>query len=166
MPSYFFDSSAPVKRYHVEPGSAWVRSICDPRTRPPLYVSQLAQVEVVAALRRTGLRENLHPSFVDTMINQFGRHLALSDLARPRPMYRLIALSPAVLNFAAELCNRYWDVHPYPLRSLDALQLATAVLTAVAIQDELLLVTADTRLAAIAPQEVLTVVDPLNPPQP
>jgi hypothetical protein len=54
MPSYFFDSSALVKRYHFEPGSAWVRSICDPRTRPPLYLSRPAQVEVVAALRRTG----------------------------------------------------------------------------------------------------------------
>src|SRR6476660_8627668 len=99
MPSYFFDSSALVKRYHFEAGSAWVRSICDPRTRPPLYLSQLAQVEVVAALRRTGRRENLHPSFVVTLVNQFARHLALSDLARPRPMYRLIGLSPTVLDF-------------------------------------------------------------------
>jgi predicted nucleic acid-binding protein len=81
-------------------------------------------------------------------------------------MYRLIALSPTVVEFAAELCNRYWDARPHPLRSLDALQLATAVLTAAAIQDELLLVTADLRLAAIAPQEGLTVIDPLRPPQP
>lgn len=50
--SYFFDSSAIVKRYHVEVGTPWVRSICDPRTHPPLYLSQLAQVEGVAALRR------------------------------------------------------------------------------------------------------------------
>jgi predicted nucleic acid-binding protein len=166
MPSYFFDSSALVKRYHFEPGSAWVRSICDPRTRPALYRSQLAQVEVVAALRRTGRHEILHPSFVDTLVNLFGRHLVLSDPGRPRPMYRLIALSPTVLDLAAELCNRYWDVRPHPLRSLDALQLATAVLTATAIQDELLLVTADTRLAAVAPLEGLTLVNPLHPPSP
>lgn len=166
MPSYFFDSSALVKRYHFEPGSAWVRSICDPRTRPPLYLAQLARVEVVAALRRTGRRENLHPSFVDTMVNLFGRHLVLSDPARPRPMYRLIPLSTAVLDLAAELCNRYWDVRPHPLRSLDAVQLAAAVLTATVIGEQLLLVTADIRLAAVAPQEGLTVVNPLNPPRP
>src|SRR5690349_4693742 len=136
MPSYFFDSSALVKRYHFEPGSAWVCAICDPHKRPPLYLSQLAQVEVIAALRRTGRRENLHPSFVDTLVNQFARHLVLSDSTRPRPMYRLIALSPTVIEFAAELCNRYWDARPHPLRSLDALQLATAVLTVAAIQDE------------------------------
>jgi len=166
MPSYFFDSSALVKRYHFEVGSPWVRSICDPRTRPPLYLSQLAQVEVVAALRRTGRREQLHPSFVDAMVNHFARHLALCDPTRPRPMYRLIPLAPAVLELAAELCNRYWDVRPHPLRSLDAIQLAAALLTATAITDELLLVTSDVRLAAVAPLEGLTVVNPLTPPHP
>jgi predicted nucleic acid-binding protein len=164
MPSYFFDSSAIVKRYHFEPGSAWVRSICDPRTRPPLYLAQLAQVEVVAALRRTGRREQLHPSFVETMVNLFARHLALSDPTRSRPMYRLVPLAPTVLELAADLCNRYWDVHPHPLRSLDAIQLAAALLTAAAIPDELHLVTADTRLGAVAPLEGLTVVNPLAPP--
>src|SRR5262249_39161307 len=107
MPSYFFDSSALVKRYHFEPGSAWVRSICDPRTRLALYLSQLAQVEVVSGWRRTGRRETLHPSFVHTLVTLFGRHLVLSNPARPRLMYRLIALSPTVLDLAAELCNRY-----------------------------------------------------------
>jgi predicted nucleic acid-binding protein len=164
MPSYFFDSSALVKRYHFEAGSPWVRSICDPRTRPPLYLSRVAQVEVVAALRRTGRRELLHPSFVDSMVNLFARHLTLSDPARPRPMYRLVPLTPAVLELAADLCNRYWDVRPHPLRSLDAIQLAAALLTAAAISDELLLVTSDVRLAAVAPLEGLTVVNPLAPP--
>ncbi|WIG60625.1 MAG: hypothetical protein OJF49_003373 [Ktedonobacterales bacterium] len=166
MPSYFFDSSAIVKRYHFEPGSPWVRSICDPRTRPPLYLAQLAQVEVVAALRQTGRRENLHPSFVDSMVSLFARHLILSDPARPTPMYRLIPLSAVVLELAAHLCNRYWNVQPYPLRSLDAIQLAAALLTATAISDELRFVTADTRLAAIAPLEGMTVVNPLTPPHP
>jgi predicted nucleic acid-binding protein len=69
MARYFFDSSVIVKRYHQEAGSPWVHAICDPRTRSPLYLAHLAQVEVVVALRRTGRRERLHPSFVDTMVN-------------------------------------------------------------------------------------------------
>lgn len=166
MPSYFFDSSAIVKRYHQESGSLWVRSICNPRTRPALYLAQLAQVEVVAALRRTGRREGLHPAFVDSLVSLFERHLVLSDPSRQTPLYRLIPLSGAVLALATRLCNLYWDVHPHPLRSLDAIQLAAALLTAAAIADGLILVTADTRLAAIAPLESLHVINPLSPPHP
>jgi uncharacterized protein len=75
MPSYFLDSSALVKRYHQEPGSSWVHALCDPRTHPSLYLSQLAHVEVMAALRQTGRREGLHHSFVDAMMNIFERHM-------------------------------------------------------------------------------------------
>lgn len=42
VPAYFFDSSAIVKRYHREPGIAWVQAICEPRQHPPFYLSQLA----------------------------------------------------------------------------------------------------------------------------
>ena len=70
------------------------------------------------------------------MVNLFERHLALSDPTRPMPMYRLIPLSPIVLELAARLCARYWDVSPHPLRSLDAIQLAAAMLAAHATVDE------------------------------
>jgi predicted nucleic acid-binding protein len=66
LPSYFFDSSAILKRYHREPGTAWVQELCEPRTHPPIYLSQLAEVEVVAALRRLGRNVELHPAFIDT----------------------------------------------------------------------------------------------------
>lgn len=143
-----------------------MHSICDPRTRPPLYLAQLAHVEVVAALRRTGRREHLHPAFVDSMVNVFERHLALSDAARSAPMYRLIPLTSIVLDLATRLCNRHWDVHPHPLRTLDALQLAAALLAATAIADELIFVTADARLAEIARAEQFRVINPLYPPHP
>ncbi|HEX5549156.1 MAG TPA: type II toxin-antitoxin system VapC family toxin [Ktedonobacterales bacterium] len=64
MPSYFFDSSAIVKRYHREPGTAWVQELCEPQSHPPIYLSQLAEVEVVAALRRLGRNNGLHPSSI------------------------------------------------------------------------------------------------------
>ena len=164
MASYFFDSSAIVKRYHHEPGIAWVRSICDPRTRPPLYVAQLAHVEVVAALYRTGRRENLHPSFIDSLVNIFERHLSMSAPSRHAPVYRVVPLSATVTDVAAFLCKRYQNVAPHPLRSLDAIQLATAMLAATASGDELMFVTADTRLAAIAALEGFTAINPVSPP--
>lgn len=166
MASYFFDSSAIVKRYHREPGTDWVQSICGPRTHPPVYLSQLAQVEVVAALRRTGRHDQLHPAFVDAMVNTFERHLVLSDPSRARSMYLLVPLTPAILIFAAALCNKYWDIRPYPLRSLDAIQLASALGVASTLSDELIFVSADSRLAAMAPLEGLMVVHPAYPPHP
>lgn len=166
MPSYFFDSSAIVKRYHREPGTAWVQELCEPRTHPPIYLSQLAEVEVVAALRRLGRNAELHPAFIDTMQNTFERHLALSDPSRTFPVYLLINISPAILAMAAALCTQYWEMRPYPLRSLDAIQLACAIATARGLPDELVFVTADTRLSAIAPLEGFRVINPAYPPHP
>jgi predicted nucleic acid-binding protein len=164
VPSYFLDSSAIVKRYHRERGTPWVQRLCEPRTHPPLYLSSLAEVEVVAALRRTGRTQGLHASFVDTMVARFERHIALSVPTSISPVYRLVPLAPTVLTLAAALCNRYWAMQPHPLRSLDAIQLACALAAAADVSDELILVTADARLAAIAPLEGLRVINPSYPP--
>ena len=166
MPSYFFDSSALVKRYHVEDGSAWVRSICDPRAHSPLYLAELAHVEVIAALYRAGQREHLHPSFVASMVNTFERHLTLSNPARPAPVYRLIPVSSVIFALAARLCGRYQDARPHPLRSLDAIQLVAGLLAATALSDELVFVTSDVRLTAIAALEGFRVMDPRYPLRP
>jgi predicted nucleic acid-binding protein len=165
VPSYFFDSSI-VKRYYREPGTSWVKAISEPRTHPPIYISQLAEVEVVAALRRLGRHEGLHPSSVDTMQNTFERHITLSDPGRAMPVYVLVSVSSAVLSLASSLCAKYWEMEPYPLRSLDAIQLACAIAAARGLGDELIFVTADARLGAMAPLEGFRVVNPLYPPQP
>jgi predicted nucleic acid-binding protein len=118
-------------------------------------------------LRRLGRTQNLHASFVDAMVHGFERHIALSDSVRATPLYRLVPVSASVLALAAELCNQYWQAQPFPLRSLDAIQLACALATAASVSDELIFVTADTRLAAIAPREGFRVVNPAFPsPQP
>lgn len=164
--SYFFDSSAIVKRYHREAGTAWVQGVCEPRNHPPIYLAQLAEVEVVAALRRVGRHTGIRQSSIDAMQNTFERHLALSDPGRAFPVYRLITISPAILSLAAALCTRYWEMRPYPLRSLDAIQLACAIAIASGLPDELLFVTADARLLAIAPHEGFQVINPAFPPHP
>ena len=81
-------------------------------------------------------------------------------------MYQLVPLSPTALRLAAALCNRYWDIRRHPLRSLDALQLASALVArTLALGDELVFVTADTRLAAVASLEGFSFVNPLAPPR-
>ena len=166
MSAYFLDSSALVKRYHREPGTDWVIALCEPRVHPALYLSAIAEVEVVAALRRLGRHEGFHPSSIAALQNRFERHLARSGPGSPSPYYVPVTLVPEILTAAAALCTKHWEAQPYPLRSLDAIQLASAMVAARRISEELIFVTADVRLAAIAPQEGFRVINPLSPPQP
>ena len=79
-------------------------------------------------------------------------------------MYQVVQLTDSLLAVAAALCNKYADISPGPLRSLDAIQLASAQVAIAAAQDELTLVTSDTRLAAVAAFEGLRVINPAYPP--
>jgi hypothetical protein len=100
------------------------------------------------------------------MQNIFERHLALSNPGNTFPVYLLVTVSPAILSMAAALCTKYWEMRSYPLRSLDAIQLACAIATARGLPNELLFVTADARSSAIAPMEGFQVINPTHPPQP
>jgi predicted nucleic acid-binding protein len=159
MPHYFFDSSAIVKRYHREAGPDWIRAVCEARPRPLTYLSQIGQVEVVCGLRRAGRIEGMHSSAVDALVNLFLRHVRMSH-------YLVWQITPGLVASAIMLCNRYWDVDPGPLCSLDAIQLASARAVAASISDELILVTADVRVAAVAAFEGLRVVNSIYPPTP
>ncbi|MGH2516246.1 MAG: type II toxin-antitoxin system VapC family toxin [Ktedonobacterales bacterium] len=161
MASYFFDSSAIMKRYYREPGTDWVQAICRRSSRSTLYLAELARVEVVAALRRTVRVANLHPSYGDALVSMFQRHVALS--ATSGRIYTILPLDTVVVDLAETLCSRFWDTRPHPLRSLDALQLASALLVADKILDELVFVTTDVRLLAIAPLAGFRVIDPVHP---
>lgn len=166
MTAYFFDTSAIVKRYYFERGSAWVKAMCESRSHPPLYLSELSRVEFISALRRTGRNKQLHPSYIDTMINTFTRQIVLSDPSRDNPIYPIIPLSEAVTATAATLCDTYSGRDVEPIRTLDAIQLAAALLAAPTVDDELLFVTADTHLGAVAQDEGFRVINPAFPPSP
>lgn len=166
MTAYFFDTSAIVKRYYFERGSAWVKAICESRAHPPVYLSELSRVEVVSALRRTGRQKQLHRSYVDTMVNIFDRQIALSSTSRPDPIYTIVPLSALVVETAAILCNTYAGRDVNPIRSLDAIQLASALGTMPTVRGELVFVTADTHLGAVAEEEGFRVVNPTIPPSP
>lgn len=49
---YGFDSSAVVKRYAPEAGSAWVRQIMAATSDDTIYLAQVSIVEIAAALSR------------------------------------------------------------------------------------------------------------------
>lgn len=60
MADYFLDSSALVKRYVQETGTAWVRGLTRRNARHDLYVARITAVEVTSAIaRRRGGRGDL-----------------------------------------------------------------------------------------------------------
>ena len=166
MSSYFFDTSALIKRYHREPGSEWVMATCNSRIRSRIFISHVAYVESVAAFRRLGRINGYHHSFVETMIQSFRRDFALSDPARPKPRHVIIPVSSGILDLAASLCDTYWQARPAPLRSLDAIQLACGITASRLTTDTFQFVTSDIRLGSIVPAEGLATVNPMftSPP--
>lgn len=52
MADYFFDSSGLTKRYAREVGSAWVENITDLASGNTIFIAEITQVEVTAAIAR------------------------------------------------------------------------------------------------------------------
>jgi predicted nucleic acid-binding protein len=75
VPAYFFDSSALVKFYVEESGSAWVRSFTDAESNI-IHVSSLAQVEAVSALTRRLSRRDINQTEFDEACDDLGQDFA------------------------------------------------------------------------------------------
>jgi len=113
MASYYLESSALVKRYVVETGTAWVRSLAAPAAGNTLYIAQIAGVEAVAAITLRARRGSTTPGDAATAIANFRR-----DFVRG---YYAVPVSLAVIGHAMDLAERHG------LRGYDAAQLATAL---------------------------------------
>lgn len=150
MPDYFLDSSALVKAYVVEPGSASVRLLLASQPLCDMYISAITPVEVVAALSRRS-RRGLDPSGRALgIVRQFRQALELH-------VYSLVDVTPDVLDNAMDLAEAR------SLRGYDAVQLATALAVRQLQElgeDPLVVVSADTELNAAARREGLIVLNP------
>jgi predicted nucleic acid-binding protein len=111
--AYFLDSSALIKRYVVESGSAWVTNLTDPATGNRIYLAHTTVVEVAAAIARRVREGSFSALTAQTLRGTF-----LLDLAA---RFHVIALDKDVVNRAVGLTERH------PLRAADAVQLATAI---------------------------------------
>lgn len=154
MAVYFFDSSALVKRYVQETGTAWVLSLCDPMANTSLYVARIAGAEVVAAIARRERGGDLSASDAASAIRQFRLEFA--------SMYRIVEITPALVLRAMDLAQTH------ALRGYDAVQLAAALeLNALRLArgtSALTLVSADGELNGAATAEGLPVEDPNTHP--
>ena len=150
MAAYFVDSSALVKRYVQESGTAWVRGLTRHSPSTTICIARITAVEVTSAVARRRRGRTLTPARASSILHRFRRHLA----AR----YTLVEMTPALFEAAMRLANTH------ALRAYDAVQLAAALEIHRQRQKTgfgpLMLVSSDQSLNAAATAEGLAVDDP------
>jgi uncharacterized protein len=147
--AYFVDSSALVKRYVRETGTAWVRGITRRRSSTDIFIALITAVEVTSAIaRRRGV--TLSAAQASSLLSRFRKHLA--------GRYFPSQITPALVSEAMKLANTH------RLRAYDAVQLAAALDVyrdwSANRLGAFVFVSADRDLNAAATAEGLTVEDP------
>jgi uncharacterized protein len=149
--SYFFvDTSALSKRYVVEPGSTWVRNWTRPDTGNVIIISALTPVEGFAVFAWYRRERKITPT----------RHARLQAvfLAHIEREYLVINIDDAILEQARVL------IDSYPLRALDAIQLASAQRAVILLGQSIIFITGDKILLNAAVGEGFSVDDPNTHP--
>ena len=153
MPAYV-DTSALVKRYVAEVGSAWVRRLLAHPAQYVIYTSALSQVEVISALQRRVREGSLAEAQAQRLAHRVTVHFA--------QRYQVVALTQAVVDQACV------GLQTHPLRAADAVHLACALTIRRITQEQGLpppsFVVADTALRAAATAEGFVADDPLQHP--
>jgi len=148
--AYFLDSSALVKRYAAETGSAWVENLTDPRSGNRIFVAAITHVEVIAAIARKKKGLLLSATDAAAAIARFENDLQ-TDL-------RVFDLTPNVITMAARLAEKH------ALRGYDAVQLAVALEINAARTARrltgLMLISSDVELNTAAQSEQVLTDDP------
>ncbi len=139
----FFDTSALVKYFHLEAGTAEVIELIDNPVHR-IWVSDLARIEFISALYRKLRRGDIENVQLQETLSGFDLEWAQFN-AQP--------LSEAVVIEADKLMRRL--AQQYGLRALDALQLASFILLS---EEDWAFVVADGLLADTAAAENLTVI--------
>jgi len=151
---YFLDSSALIKRYVVEIGSPWIKTLTDSQTGNSLLLVRITWVEVLSAFARRQREGGINAAEVAALIQKFRSEF--------NSRYRVIEVDEVLAERAGEL------IIQYPLRAYDAVQLAAAlrvqsVLTSMP-ETQLIFVSADNRLLNIAHSTGLAIGNPNNYP--
>lgn len=149
MSLYFVDSSALVKRYVEEQGSAWMRLVAgDANNR--LIIARITSVEVLSVLARRQREGNWTAEGLSQVVDTFRYDLDTQ--------YQVAEFDRNTAETAGTLVMRH------PLRAYDSIQLASALRLQEALSqthaDDLILLSADERLLEVAHAEGLAVDNP------
>jgi predicted nucleic acid-binding protein len=113
MTAYFFDSSAVVKLYVKEAGTAWLKSLTAQHMQNSFFIARMTDVEVVSALARRGRAGSLAAPALQAALRQF--NLDLTQL------YLHVEIDQKLTKQAMLLAETN------ALRGYDAVQLAAAL---------------------------------------
>ncbi len=100
MTQYFLDSSALIKRYVVEPGTTWVRSLTIHSSGNTIIIAQITQIEIVSGASRRAREGTLTTRTVRAVRLRIDRHAHRESV--------VIGLTPQVVRRAEDLL----PVHP------------------------------------------------------
>jgi uncharacterized protein len=154
MAVYFLDSSALVKRYISEIGSAWVVNLFDPALNNEVLIVAITCVEIIAAITRRARGGSISLTDATATCNLFRSDL-LSE-------YQVVEITENIINSAMALAE------VRGLRGYDAVQLAAGcAVNALCITNGLPpvnFVSADDELNAAAASEGLMIENPNNYP--
>ena len=150
MAVIYLDTSALIKRYVAETGSAWIASFAFDAPDTILVTSRLTIAEARSAFARRRREASISTEDHADTIAAFNEDCVQH--------YRFVELDTPVIELACELMDRH------PLRTNDAVQLASALLSNQALRDAgvaaLIFVSADERLVRTADAEGLPADNP------
>ena len=153
MPAYV-NTSALVKRYIAEVGSAWMRRLLTHPAQYVIYTAALAQAEVISTLQRRVRAGHLEVARAQRLAQRVTGHFA--------QRYQVIAITQAIVDHACVVLQAHL------LRAADAIHLACALTVRRIAQKQGLpppsFVVADTALLAAAAVEGFAVDNPLLHP--
>jgi hypothetical protein len=151
MTIYFVDSSALAKRYLNEIGSQWVKNWFLQSPSIAVVISELTILE----LSMTFACRQFEGSITLTEFQQLEKLLT----SQVRNDYEVVRLQSRIINDARSLVGKH-----HPFRTLDAIQLGSAITAQKAIPKPITFISADQKLLAKAASEGFTIDDPNSHP--
>ena len=148
MASVFLDTSALVKLYVEEKGTAKVLSLVADKDSGGAVILDLALIESRSAIRRRERDGDISGADANRILDRLESDSSSSFLVQPS--------TPAVMEEAARLIDRY------PLRAYDAIQLAACLVVRSCLPGALRFVCADAQPCTAASREGLTVLNPIS----
>jgi uncharacterized protein len=154
MPFCQFDTSALVKRYVDETGSAWVRALADANSGNIVSIADVTRAELASALTRRAREGSIAAERADELMRTFLAHCTTE--------YRLVPIERITVNRAIVLIRQHY------LRAYDAIQLAVALAVNEAVVGQglppILFVSGDNDLTTAARAEGLATENPNHHP--
>ncbi|MCP9493991.1 MAG: type II toxin-antitoxin system VapC family toxin [Pyrinomonadaceae bacterium MAG19_C2-C3] len=150
MNAYFLDSSAVVKRYLIEAGSVWVRSLFAAASTEPLVIARITGAEVVAAITRRSRGGSIATADAAIALASFRQDIVAG--------FSFVEITFPLVASAMNLAEKH------VLRGYDAVQLAALEASYVLAQSQttLVFIAADVQLLNAAQAEGLSIENPNN----